>query len=198
MKVNKENNRKMIKASIAAIVLSVILAFAQAINIDSLFYYLVYIATGIIYILLLMYVIGVLQFVGEAFNVQNPFSIVLGLEVVKFISGLFFIKNANNLLSGIGIIELIIFIYIIIAAFKVKSKKLALPFRILGISFLLTSIIRLGLLLGPFSYLINKYSILIIFTKMMDIIPIIAIFYIIYETRNILRTYNTSDIKPDI
>jgi len=179
MKVSKENNRRTLKVSIAGIVLTLLFPIVN----DPFFSALLYVAIEVIYIFLLMYLISILQFLNENYSIQNPFSILLGLEVIKLTGELLFSKQTGNLLMGITIIYIIILIYILVATFKVKSIKLARPFRILGVLWLITSSAKVLLLLMNVKHLAK--SDLTLYAGLINVLPLLSIWYIIYKTREI-------------
>lgn len=192
MKVNKENNSRMVTLCVIGIILGLIFSFTSVNNAYLFYYYISYIAIRGIYIALLMYFISVLQFSNESVSVQNPFSIFLGLEVVRLIGEVFFAKSVGNLLSGIGMVELIILIYIMIGTLKIKSEKLKWPFRTLGILLLLTSIVRMGFLFGSTGQINDLLKICINLTS---VLPLLATYYILSTTKNILKNIELTDIN---
>lgn len=192
MKVSIVNNRKMLRLSITGCIAALLLAIARF-NGDTFFDTVLYLATEIIFIFLIMYLIAILQYVNEGISVQNPFSIMLGLEVIQLIGKLFFPRQTADLVMGISIITTIIIIYIIIAAFKVKTKKLALPFRILGIAWFLSSASKLSLL-----FFLSRMSghVLMLCVDLINLIPLVAIYHIIRQAGTLLPKTESSNRVP--
>ena len=191
MIVSKTNNKRMKRISIVGIILMIISSFVT-INSDPLFYYLLHIGAGIIYIYLLSYLISILQFSNENISVQNPFSIFLGLEVVRFIGEVFFVRSAAGLLSGMGILELIMLVYIAISTFKIKSESLAWPFRLLGILLVLTSVTKFFIL---FSFSSRQTNIFSMYISLVNSVPLMAMFYIVFQTGNIIKNTELGEVN---
>ena len=181
----------MKRISIVGIILMIISSFVT-INSDPLFYYLLHIGAGIIYIYLLSYLISILQFSNENISVQNPFSIFLGLEVVRFIGEVFFVRSAAGLLSGMGILELIMLVYIAISTFKIKSESLAWPFRLLGILLVLTSVTKFFIL---FSFSSRQTNIFSMYISLVNSVPLMAMFYIVFQTGNIIKNTELGEVN---
>ena len=200
MKTSVVANKKMIRLSISGCFASLMLAIAQFNN-DAFFSVLLYIVVEVIFIFLIMYLLAILQFAGESLSVQSPFSTLLGLEVVKLIAQVFFSSQMGDLLLGISIITGIIVVYILVAAFKVKTHGIAKPFRILGVAWVATSVLKLSTLF--FLNRSNRPGILL-FADLLNTIPLVVIYYIIKRMESILNntgiteTMNNEDINPQL
>ncbi len=150
-------------------------------------------AVELINILLIMYLISILQFSNENFSIQNPFSILLGLGIIKVAGELFSPASTGNLLMGISIIYVIILIYVLIASFKIRSQKLSKPFKALGIVWLTVTLIKMSLL-----FMLNKIdkAYLSLYVDLLNIMPLLATYYILHKTGEILTTMELINVDP--
>jgi hypothetical protein len=188
MKASVVNNKKMLRLSVSGCFAALMLAIAQFNN-DAFFSALLYIIVEVIFIFLIMYLLAILQFARESLSVQNPFSILLGMEVVKLIAQLFFSGQMGDLLMSISITTGIIVVYILIAAFKVKTANIATPFKILGIAWLATSGLKLSAL-----FFLNRLTrpAMLMSADLLNLVPLVAIYYIIYQMGRILNSTEIS------
>jgi len=178
----------MIKLSVICIVLLLLSLIDYSSNL--FLYALLYIITTIINIFLILYLISILQFAKESFAIQTPFSIFLGLEIIGFLSQMFFSHSTGTLTEGIGILNFVIIIYVLIATFRVQSKKLAEAFGIFGIALLLNIILKFGL---TFIIVIPGKPFQSRFIGIINLIPLLAILHIIYQTGKVLKNAETDN-----
>lgn len=182
----------MLNLSFCAIISALLLTFLR--QSDPFFYALFYIVTEVSFIFLLMYLVSILQYMYEALSIQNPFSILLGLQIVKIVCELFFPIKGGSLITGISMINIIILLYALTASFKIRSREIAWPFRILTISWLLALTAKALLLIGIFGKpRIANFS---LYALLINVIPFIAIYYLIRQTGKVLNekvTINEAD-----
>jgi len=173
---NQTTNSKMIRNTRVLIFLVLAFWFIVLVNgpEDHLMLLLFSLLTALVYILLTKYLIDLLQFHQEPITVQSPFSIFLGLQIVIFIGNFFAYGNL-----GLNILDAIIALYILLAAFKVKTKVLSKPMILFGFSLLLRLILGVGILL-PATQMGRTFAIQIL--GLAQLVPLFAILYIL--TRN--------------
>ena len=175
----------MTRMNITCIILGVIYSIVKFDHSDPFFSAILYISIGVIFILLLMYLISILQFANENFKVQNPFSILLGLGIISLLSELFFPRQTGDLTMGISIINVVLVVYVLIATFKIKSPILAHPFKILGFVWSISTLTKLSLLFSKTTFLTRDQ--LVLCADLINVTPLLAIYYVIRQTEHILN-----------
>jgi hypothetical protein len=197
MKVNKENNKRLVLVATANISLTFLVTIINIsqISLDPISYYTLHIFTEVTYISLLVYLISILQYSNEKISIQTPFSIYLGLEFIKFILGILYTPSMGTLTSGLGLFNMCIIIYLLIAVFKIEHEKLAFPFRLFAITLVLTMVVKIIL---PFTIKISPHMLPSRYFGFMDILQISAILYIICSVGSLLKNADPSTANPDI
>jgi len=158
---------------------------------DAFTYYFLHIGQELTYLAMLWYVISILQFAHEPISIQTPFSILLGLELVYFLISYTNLRGTLNL--SMGVVMSIVFIYATINAFRVKNKELRNSFRVLGIAFSFTILLKFSLgffVISPHGPLPSRYL------SLFDEIPLLAILYLIIQTGKLLKEETQSVNEP--
>jgi hypothetical protein len=192
MKISKQRNHLMVWLTIINIILklAIFLLHINRIQLDLSLSYFIDGVIEITYILMLLYLIGILQSVGETIAVQTPFSLFLGIEVMIFISG--FISSRSQsmvmMLTAIGVVKIIAIFYIAIIVFKVKNQQISVAFKIYGLSLILVFIVKMSM---PFLFVMTNHAVspTLKYLGLTDIIPLIAMLFIIDKAGEYLDSY---------
>ncbi|HVS90773.1 MAG TPA: hypothetical protein VHE59_01990 [Mucilaginibacter sp.] len=186
MKVTPRTNRWMVIISVANISLLLLLTLVRinAIALDAIVDYGLHMVDEATYLAMLWYLISILQFAGENVAVQTPFSIFLGLQIVICICT--FTTLFGTLIEGLGILMGVITIYVAVWAFRVKHQKIKSAFRILGVALIVSTWLKVSLAFLPIipsPHLPGPGR----FVGFIDLIPAIAMLYIIHQVDNLLK-----------
>jgi len=84
MKVTAKNNRLIFGLLITNTICTFIIALLSINNVfpDVISWIILHATAGLCYIITISYLIGILQFAGEAITIQTPFSIFLGTQII--------------------------------------------------------------------------------------------------------------------
>jgi hypothetical protein len=192
MKISKERNQLMAWLAIINIILTlaIFLLHMNRVQLDLPFYYFIRGATEITYVLMILYLIGILQSVGETMAVQTPFLLFLGIEVVIFISGFISSRSQSMLMmfTAIGAVKIITVIYIAIMAFKIKNQWFSTAFKTYGLALILVFIIKMS---APVLFVMTNHGTppALKYLGLTDIIPLIAMLFIIDKAGEYLDGY---------
>ena len=138
LKINQKTNRWIKKVTIIYLV---VLIFMLLIKIDPITYFLLALLTEPIYVLLVVYMISVLIFVGEKTSVSVAFTIYIALDIISY-----FNTVSRGRLTGetftlaSGIMISIITIYLFILTLNVKNKHISFPYKLFGFSLFLSTV----------------------------------------------------------
>ncbi|MBS1526582.1 MAG: hypothetical protein JST19_13080 [Bacteroidetes bacterium] len=195
MKVTPANNRRMVMISIANISLLFLLTLARinAVGLDTVADYGLHMIDEISYLTMLWYLVSIIQFTGESISVQTPFSIFLGLQLVNYICS--FTALFGMLIEGLGILMGVITIYVAVYAFHVKHKMIKSGFRILGVALFGSILLKFSLAFLPITSGRHHPS-PGVFIGFIDLIPVLAILYIILQVNNLLKTTSQISTNP--
>lgn len=186
MKVTPGNNQRMVIVSIISIVILFFLWLTKinGVTLDSISYYGLHLIYEAMYLAMLWYLISILQFSGESVSVQTPFTIFLGVGLVNAL--ILMVNVQTGLIAGTGALVGIITIYTAIYTFRVKHHNIKRPFRILGIALLVALLLKISLVflpIPPGKYVPGPDR----FIGLINLIPLLAILYILLQTRRILK-----------
>lgn len=197
MKINKQRNHLMVWLTIINITLKIgiTLLHINRIQLDLSLSYFIDCVIEITYILMLFYLIGILQFVGETIAIQTPFSLFVGIEVVIFISGFISSRSQSMLMMffAIGAVKIIAIIYIAIIVFKIRNQQILVAFKIYGLSLILIFIVKTSM---PFLFVMTNHAVLptLKYLGLTDVIPLIALLFIMDKTGEYIDSHQIAAI----
>ncbi len=197
MKVNKENNRRVMLLGIANTILILVITLLHINNNEpgTISYFVLHACTEITYILLLVYLINILQYANEKISVQTPFNIYLGLAFIKLLLGFLYTSNAGELAMGIGMLSMCLTIYLIISSFKIANEKIATAYKLFSLVLLLNMLTKIAI---PFIVVISARMFPSRYFYLMDIMEVGTILYIIRSCGDLLKTNEVNVVNPDI
>src|SRR5258708_23160884 len=97
MKIKKGRNKLMVLLAIINSLLTIgIFTLGISGQLNNIYYFIINVFIQIGYIILILYMIGILQFINEPISVQTPFSLFLGLVVISFLDSVISILKQNQ------------------------------------------------------------------------------------------------------
>jgi len=141
-----------------------------------------------IYILLSWYLISVLQFAGESISIQNPFSILLGINILSFISTFWAI---SNLALPFSVLFILLSIYIFFIAFQIKDPRFSKAFKLYGLALIVVISMKAFLSFEIVQLQFDERPMYLSFITLANVLPLYAILSI---TRKVITALHESSI----
>jgi len=179
MKVDVKTNQLMRRITFISIMVT-FLIFILQFNYPGQF--ILQAITAFIYIRLSWYLISVLQFAGESINIQNPFSILLGINILSFISTF---AAIGEFALPFSVLICILSIYISFITFQIKNPLFSKVYKFYGASLVLTILTKVFLSFEIVQSSSNKYPIYLSFITLANVLPL-------YAVLSITRKVNTA------
>jgi len=187
MKVTAKNNRLIFGLLITNTICTFIIALLSINNVfpDVISWIILHATAGLCYIITISYLIGILQFAGEAITIQTPFSIFLGTQIIAAFASVLSARQQGQIMltESLAMINIVVVFYIILVTFRIKAKQISTPYKIYGLSLVLEILLK-------FSFVFLRMPIMPErFIGVADFMPLFAIFYIVNRTGKLLNEH---------